>query len=52
MGKGRDGVLLVPKLLLGNVAFEAPASLDMVSWSFQEVGSQAGAWEPAQNNHS
>jgi hypothetical protein len=37
---------LVPKLLLGNAAPEAPAYLhNMKNWSFREKGSQARAWE-------
>ena len=43
-------VLLVPKLQLGNAVFEAPASPSngqRTSRSLQDMGSQAGAWEPA-----
>jgi len=39
--------LLVPKLQLGNAAFEAPASGQTIKQSLQYRGSQAGAWEPA-----
>ena len=35
--------LLVPKLLLGNAVWEAPASQDKASQSLQGRGSQAGA---------
>ncbi|PZN73092.1 MAG: hypothetical protein DM484_23330 [Candidatus Methylumidiphilus alinenensis] len=45
---GREGGVLVPKLRLGNAALEAPASGVGSSWSLQDKGSQAGAWEPAQ----
>jgi hypothetical protein len=51
------GYSLVPKLRLGNVSTEAPASRATSaadvnpnvprSWSFEIVGSQARAWEPA-----
>ncbi len=40
--------LLVPKLQLGNVVFEAPASRDAgTSRSLQYMGSKVGVWEPA-----
>jgi len=42
-----EAVLLVPKLQLGNAAFEAPASRNTSSWSLKKMGYQAGAWEPA-----
>jgi len=38
--------LLVPKLQLGNAAFEAPASRETTKQSLQYVGSQAGASKP------
>jgi len=46
--------LLVPKLQLGNAVFEAPASPSdgqRTSRSLQDMGSQAGAWEPAKNGN-
>jgi len=39
-------VALIPKHQLGNVVLEALLP-EPASWSLQEKGSQAGAWEPA-----
>jgi len=41
-----NDIPLVPKLLLGNVVYEALASFD---WKLElpKLDSQAGAWEPA-----
>ena len=50
LANNKRTVLLVPKLQLGNAVFEAPASPrngQRTSRSLQDMGSQAGAWEPA-----
>ncbi len=39
----------VPKPLLGNAVMEAPASYRFRKLELPLVGSQAGAWEPAQH---
>jgi len=44
----KSGVVsLVPKLQLGNAVLEAPASR-LAKLELRSLGSQAGAWEPAQ----
>jgi len=40
------GLVLVPKLQLGNSVVEAPASR-LAKLELRPLGSQAGAWEPA-----
>jgi len=42
------GVTLVPKLQLGNSVREAPAS-SLAKLELRLLGSQAGAWEPAED---
>jgi hypothetical protein len=45
----RRSILLVPKLQLGNSVLEALASR-LAKLELRPLGSQAGAWEPAQRS--